>query len=54
MQFKIRKLKFWFDKKFGWIFTNGRKQVFLAERLRREDREIARIEAEIKSKSNNE
>jgi len=53
MKFKIRKLRFWLDKTFGWFFINGRKQVFWAELLRREDREIARIEAEIKSKTNN-
>ena len=54
MKFKIRKIVFWFNKTFGWFFINGRKQVFWAELLRREDREIVRIEAEIKSKQNNE
>jgi hypothetical protein len=50
MEFKIRKLRFWLDKTFGWFFINGRKQEFWAEGVRREEREIARIEADIKSK----
>jgi hypothetical protein len=54
MKFKIRKLMFWLDKTFGWFFINGRKQLSWAERLRKEDREIARIESEIKSKKNND
>ena len=52
MKFKIRKLMFWLDKTFGWFFINGRKQLSWAERLRKEDREIAIIESEIKSKTN--
>jgi hypothetical protein len=54
MKFKIRKLRFWFDKTFGWFFINGRKQEFWVEGIIREEREIARIEAEIKTKQNNE
>jgi hypothetical protein len=54
MKFKIRKLMFCLDKTFGWFFINGRKQLSWAERLRKEDREIAIIESEIKSKTNNE
>lgn len=54
MRFKIKKLKFWLDKTFGWFFINGRKQIFWVELLRKEEREITRIEAEIKSKPNNE
>jgi|LakMenEpi03Aug12_release.lakeMendotaPanAssembly.Ray.scaffolds.fasta_scaffold5939035_1 hypothetical protein len=54
MRFKIRKLRFWFDKKFGWFFINGRKQTFWCAQLRSEEKEIVRIEAEIKSKPNNE
>lgn len=54
MRFKIRKLRFWLDKTFGWFFINGRKQTSWAEQLRKEERDIERIEAEIKSKPNNE
>lgn len=54
MKFKIRKIIFWFNKTFGWFFINGRKQLPWAERLRKEDREIAIIESEIKLKTNNE
>ena len=49
MKFKIRKLRFWLNKTFGWFFINGRKQVFWVEQLRREDRDITRIESEIKT-----
>ena len=49
MKFKIRKLRFWLNKTFGWFFINGRKQVFWDEQLRREDRDITRIESEIKT-----
>jgi hypothetical protein len=54
MKFKIRKLRFWLDKTFGWFFINGRKQAFWEKGVMREEREIMRIEAEIKSKTNNE
>jgi hypothetical protein len=54
MEFKIRKLIFWLDRTFGWFFINGRKQEFWEKRVMREEKEIARIEAEIKSKTNNE
>ena len=54
MKFKIRKIIFWFNKTFGWFFINGRKQLSWAQRLRKEDREIERIESEIKAKKNND
>lgn len=54
MRFKIRKLKFWLDKTFGWFFINGRKQIFWAKLLEKERKEITRIGAEIKLKTNNE
>jgi hypothetical protein len=38
MRFKIRKLRFWFDKKFGWFFINGRKQTFWCAQLRSEEK----------------
>jgi hypothetical protein len=52
MKFKIRKLKFLFNKNFGWLFINGRKQDFWCELLKKEDLEIKRIEEEKKNHKN--
>lgn len=52
MKFKIRKLRFWLNKTFGWFFINGRKQELWIELMRREEREIQRIESEQKINNN--
>jgi len=34
MKRKLALLDYWFDKNFGWFFTNGRKQEDTCKRIR--------------------
>jgi hypothetical protein len=44
MKLKIKKVLFWFDKKFGWFFTNGRNQEYFELMIEEEEEEIRRLE----------
>ena len=44
MKLKIKKALFWFDKKFGWFFTNGRNQEYFELMIEEEEEEIRRLE----------
>ena len=44
MKIRLFKLDLWLDQRFGWFFTNGRKQHIWISRVKSKEKELKRLE----------
>lgn len=43
MKIKLLEWDLWLDQKFGWFFTNGRKQHLWIDRIKKKEKELKKL-----------
>lgn len=43
MKIRLLELDLWLDQRFGWFFTNGRKQHIWMDRIRFKEKELKKL-----------
>lgn len=51
MKTKLLELDLWLDEKFGWFFTNGRKQHIWINRIKSKQKELEKLKKQKKIKN---